>query len=170
MIQKCSLLRVLEVFYKEPITIHFIREISREINLATTSVRNNINSLKKEELIIEKKSKPFNGYVANRDNEKFLFLKRAYNLSTLYELKEIIENSIHPLAIILFGSYSKGEDIEPSDIDILVLSKVKKEINLESLEKKLKRKINIIIVKDLKEFDKPMIKKIYNGIVLHGEI
>jgi len=31
MIQKCSLLKVLEVFFVEPTTIHFIRRISKEI-------------------------------------------------------------------------------------------------------------------------------------------
>jgi len=170
MIQKCSILRVLEVFFKEPTIIHFIREISREIKLAPTSVKNYVNYLLKEGLITEKKSKPFNGYIADRTNEKFIFYKKSYNLSTLYELKNIIENSIHPIAIVLFGSYSRGEDVESSDIDILVLSKIKMNINSYSLEKKLRRKINLMIIEDINKLDRNIKKKIYNGIVLHGEI
>ena len=76
MIQKCSYIKVLEVFFKEPTKIHFIREISKSISLAQTSVRNHIKELEKENLIIKKESRPFNGFVANRENEKFLFYKQ----------------------------------------------------------------------------------------------
>ncbi len=170
MIQKYSDLRVLEVFFKEPTETHFIREISRKINLAPTSVKNIINNLLKQEFIKIKKAKPFEGYAANRENESFLFLKRAYNFMSLYELNNLIIQEIHPKAIVLFGSYSRGEDIETSDIDILILSNVKKELNFPKIEKKLKREINMIIVDNLKKLNPLVIKKIYNGITIHGEI
>jgi len=170
MIQKCSLLKVLEVFFVEPTTIHFIRRISKEIKLAATSVRNNIKMLLKEKLIVEKKSEPFNGYVANRDSKEFTFLKKAYNFSTLFELKEFIEDSVHPLAIVLFGSYSRGEDVESSDIDILILSKVKKDIDFNNFQKRLKRNINAMIIDNLNKLDDAMRKKINNGVILSGEI
>lgn len=170
MIQKYSDLRVLEVFFREPTAIHFIREIGREIKLAPPSVKIIINNLIKQDLIKSKKSKPFNGYVANRENDAFLFYKKAYNLMSLYNLKNLIVESIHPKSMILFGSYSRGEDIETSDIDILIISKVKKDINVESIEKKLKRRINVMIVDDIKRLDKLIIKKVYNGMVLSGEI
>ena len=170
MIQKSSLFKVLEVFFKEPTNLHFIREISREIDLAATSTKNNLNQLLKEGLIVEKKSKPFNGYVANRENEDFLFYKRTYNLFSLNKLKKILIEELHPRAIVLFGSYSRGEDIESSDIDLFILSKVKKPIKLESLEKELNRKINIMILEDINKLEENILKKIYNGIVLSGEI
>ncbi len=170
MIQKYSDLRVLEVFFKEPTATHFIREIGREIKLAPTSVRAIIKNLLKQELIKSKKSKPFDGYVANRENDAFLFYKKAYNILSLYELKELITDSLHPKSIILFGSYSRGEDVETSDIDILVISNIKKELNFPDTEKKLKRKINMMIIESLKKLDPLIIKKIYNGIMLYGEI
>jgi len=168
MIQKYSDLRVLEVFFKKPTTTHFIREISREIKLAPPSVKIIINNLIKQELLKPKKSKPFDGYVANRENDAFLFYKRAHNFLSLYNLKNLIVESIHPKSIILFGSYSRGEDIETSDIDILIISKVKKEFKLSEIEKKLKRKINIMVVEDLKKLDSLILNKIYNGIILYG--
>ena len=170
MIQKSSTTRVLEVFFKEPTTIHFIREISRKIKLAPTSVKNIINELEGEGIIKQKESKPFDGYIANRDNEEFLFVKKNYNLYSLYELKKTIEESVHPNATVLFGSYSRGEDIETSDIDILILSKIKKQINIENIEKILSRKINIMIIDSLDKLDKNIREKIYNGIILSGEI
>jgi len=168
MIQECSLLKVLEVFFKEPTRIHFIREIAREITLAQTSVRNHINELKKENLVTEKEFKPFNGLVANRDNEKFLFYKQVYNLYSLFELKQKIISKIAPKAIILFGSYQRGEDIEGSDIDILIISKIKKEIDLSKFEKQLKRGIHLTFVKDMNDLDMHIRNNVKNGVVLYG--
>jgi len=166
--QKCSYLKVLEIFFIEPTTTHFIKEISRKINLAPTSVRNHIKDLLAKNLIKKKKAKPFNGLVANRENEDFIFYKRVYNLYSLKQLTDFLISTFWPKLIVVFGSYTKGEDIEKSDIDILIISKTKKEINLERFEKNLKRKINLLIVEKLEKLDKNIIKKIYNGTVLYG--
>lgn len=170
MVQKYIYIKVLKVFFEEPNEIHFIKEISRKINLAHTSVRLIIKDLISENLILKKKSKPFDGYVANRENDDFIYYKKIYNLFSLNELKKELIETIAPNAIVLFGSYSKGEDIESSDIDILILSKSKKEINVSNFEKKLKRMINIMQINNLSKLDKNIIKKINNGIILYGEI
>lgn len=166
MIQKCSYTRILEIFFQEPTTLHFIREIGKRIKLAPTSVRNNIKDMLKTGLILNKKARPFDGFVANRDNDLFLFYKRVYNLYSLYELKQYIARRLYPKNIILFGSYSRGEDIESSDIDILIISNTKKELDVSGFEKKLKRKINIMTVSDLSKLDKAMQEKIKEGAVL----
>ena len=166
--QKCSYLKVLEVFFIEPNTVHFIKEISKKIKLAPTSVRNYIKDLLARNLIKKKKAKPFDGFMANRENEDFIFYKRVYNLYSLNDLNKFLIKNLWPKVIVVFGSYARGEDIEESDIDILIISKVKKDINLEKFEKKLKRKINLIIVDRLNKLDKNIIKKIYAGIVLYG--
>jgi predicted nucleotidyltransferase/predicted transcriptional regulator len=49
--------------------------------------------------------------------------KIGYNLNMVYEsdiVKEIHKEFGNPKAIVLFGSYRKGDDIESSDIDIAV--------------------------------------------------
>lgn len=166
MIQKCSLLEVLEVFFKEPTRIHFIREISRRITLAPTSVKNHINSLLKAGMIIKKAGSPFNGVSANRDSEKFIFYKRAYNLASLFDLKNFLQEDISPKEIRIFGSYVRGEDTEDSDIDILVISKVKKELVHKDIEKKLERKLHFIVVSSLKELEAPLQENILRGWVL----
>jgi len=168
MIQKCSNLKVLEVFFQEPTTIQFIREIGRKIKLAPTSVKKNMDALLEMNLIKEEKSKPFNGFIANRDNGRFLHLKRTYNLYTLYDLKEKINATLHPRLIVVFGSYCLGEDVEESDLDVLIISKVKKEIDLKKIEKNIKREINLIFVKSLNELDENIQKKVMNGFVLQG--
>lgn len=170
MIQKNSTMKVLEIFFREPTNIHFIREMGRKIKLAPTSVKNNIKKLLKEELILEKKSKPFNGYIANRDNENFLFYKKMANIASIKDsgLLDFIVNSIYPKTIILYGSYLRGEDLESSDVDLLIISKAKKEINLKKFEHILKRKIHLMIKQDLKKLQKNLRTEIINGFVLYG--
>jgi len=168
MVQKSSYTKTLEIFFQEPIKIHFIKEISKNLKIAHTSIRNNIKQLLKENLIIPKESRPFSGYTANRENSEFIFLKRAYNFSSLFELKEYLEKTIYPKLAVVFGSYFLGEDIETSDIDLLVISKLKNKIDLKTFEKNLKREINVLIINDLKKIEKPILNKIYNGFVICG--
>ena len=170
MIQKCSLFAVLNEFFKEPTKIHFIREISREINLAHTSVKKHLNVLLKENLIQKKESKPFNGYIANREDEKFILYKRAFNLISLELIIQEIKDKLSPKTIVLFGSYEKGEDIEESDIDLLLISKVKKTLNLSKYEKQLKRQIHITIVENLKDLDLLLRNNVKKGMVIEGEL
>ncbi len=170
MLQKCSLWKVLSVFFKEPTSIHFIKEIGKEIDLAPTSVRNHIKELLKENLIERKKAAPFDGFVANRENPDFVYYKRIYNLYSLKDLREFIISECYPKAIILFGSYSLGEDVESSDIDIALLSKTKKMIDVKKYEKGLGRIVNIMFIKRLNDLDSSIQKKVINGIILHGGI
>lgn len=170
MIQKCSLLNVLEVFFKEPTAIHFIREIGKKINLSQTSVRNHVKELERKRLIIKQKAKPFDGFIANRENDKFIFYKQSYNFYSLYELKNFLVKSLYPKTIIIFGSYSRGEDIEKSDIDLLILSKIEKNIDIKKFEKLLNRKINITFMDNLTKLDKSVKINVLNGWVIYGGI
>src|SRR4030066_380280 len=120
-LQKCSLWKVAEIFFVEPIKTHFLKEISRRINLAPTSVRLHIKTLLKEELIEETKTELFRGYKAKRENPHFIFYKKISNLVSLNSSGVIdLLKEHYPKAIILFGSYDKGEDIESSDIDLFI--------------------------------------------------
>ena len=160
----------MEVFFQEPTKVHFIREVARKINLAQTSTRNNIRELEKQKLIIRKTAEPFGGFVANRENEDFIEYKKIYNLYSLLEVKKKINEEIHPKTLVLFGSYLRGEDIETSDIDLLVVSKIKKETDFSKQEKILKRNIHLTFVKDISDLDENLKKKARNGFVFHGEL
>lgn len=170
MIQKCGYLKTLEVFFGEPTKIHFIREISKKVGLSQSAVRNHIKFLFEKNMIIKKKSKPFDGYISNRDNDEFIFCKMIYNLSSIKALRDFIIREIFPKAIVLFGSYLRGEDIESSDIDLFVLTNSKKEIDFSYFEDVLERKINVLYSNNLELLDKVMQGKIKNGFVLEGEL
>src|SRR3989344_5793018 len=153
-IQNCSLLKVADVFFKEPSQIHFIKEISRKIDLAPTSVRTHIETLRKEKIIMEKEGKPFSGWIANRDFDDFLFNKKIFNLLSLKNLISELKNNYYPSMILLFGSYSRGEDLENSDIDLLIITKSKKDIDLRKFEKEMARKINLSLIDNVHQLDK----------------
>ena len=167
---KNSIWKVFEIFVDEPIKIHYIKEISRKINLAHTSVIKHLEKLKKENLIIKQKGERFFGFKANRDNENFLFYKKISNITKIKEsgLLDLLTNSIYPQTIILYGSYLRGEDIEKSDIDFFIVSETKKRLDIEKFEKILNRKIHLIIEKDLKNIPKELKLEIINGLVLYG--
>ena len=165
-LQKCSLWRVAEIFFIEPTKVHFIKEISRKINLAHTSVKIHIQTLIEQGLIKETKSEIFKGYKADRENPEFIFHKKIANLILLKNsgLIEKLEEK-YPKSIVLFGSYDKGEDIETSDIDIFLESK-KTEFSLKKFEEYLKRKIHLI---SKEEANKSLLESINQGTILFGE-
>ena len=167
---KSSLLRVLEAFAIEPMRIHYIKEIARKIGLAPTSVKLHIKYLLKTKVILKKKGEIFSGYIANRDNADFTFYKKILNLIKLKEsgILNFIAESLFPEAIVLYGSYSKGDDVEGSDIDLLIITKVKKRIEAGKFEIILKRKIHIMAEKSLSNLSKELRTEIINGIVMHG--
>lgn len=168
MVLKCSHFKVLEVFFQEPTTLHFIKEIARKVQLAPTSVRQHINALLNEGLIVRKKGTPFNGFTGNRENENFLFFKKVYNLYSLNELMNYIIAQTHPSVLAFFGSYARGEDVESSDIDIIAVTKGKREVSIGKYETALQRKINILVVERINKLEREIRKKVMSGMVLYG--
>ena len=70
--------------------------------------------------------------------------------------------------IILFGSFSKGEDVEQSDIDLFIGSP-EKSIDLSGFEKKVGKKFQVFLEDDLLKIkNRHLINGILNGLVLEG--
>lgn len=72
-----------------------------------------------------------------------------------------------PEAIILFGSYSRGEDTMRSDIDLAIVTKKSLDLEFGRYEKALKRKIQIFEIK-IETTNKNLLTNVANGIVLKG--
>ncbi len=170
MITKDNSLKIMELFFKYPFKIFHIRELSRLTGLSTTGISKILKKLKKERLLVSKKTKIIEEIKPDFEGN-FLFVKRLYNVYSLRDsglldyLKSIYEM---PKAIILFGSYSNGTDSEKSDIDIAIIAK-NKEVDLKKFEFKLARKINIHII-DLNKVSKEFKNSLANGIILEGFI
>ena len=102
-------------------------------------------------------------------NKIFKKYKFIYNLSFILEsgLVDFVEEKLMPKAIVLFGSYSREEDTENSDIDVFVECK-KEELDLAKFEKKLSRKIELHFNERFISYPKELKNNIMNGIVLSG--
>ena len=169
MIENCSRYRVLEVFFRKPRKVFHIREISRLVKLAQSSVRIHLGKLMKEELIMKSAKGLYGGYIANRDNNLFRLLKQqntVFLLNTSGCLRYVSER-IMPRVIVLFGSAVKGEDIEESDIDLFIEGR-EESLNFKKYEKGLNRRINILFEMDFKTLSKELKNNIANGIKLYG--
>ena len=78
-------------------------------------------------------------------------------------------DKLSPEVIILYGSFSKGESIENSDIDLFILGK-DKNIELTNFERKLNKKIHILSNESIKEIPSELKNNILNGLILKGYI
>jgi len=68
---------------------------------------------------------------------------------------------------VLFGSYSRGEDDEGSDIDLAVINGKEAAIDLSEYERELDREINVQETR-LEEAGENFKTTLANGIVLTG--
>lgn len=148
------------------------REIAQILKVSPTAVMNSIKKLKETSLINLKKTKTINFISFNRDNKRAIELKRVENLKNIYisELFDYLETALAGSTIILFGSYSKGEDTNSSDIDLAIIGRKDKILNLEKYEKTLNRKININFYDNWNNIHKHLKNNILNGIVLVGGV
>ncbi len=168
MIKNYTTYKILQLFFDFPSKRFQLREICRLVKLGMPSVTLHIKRLVKEDLIEKIEEGIYPSYIAT-NNEIFKLYKRNDIIIRIHEsgLTEFLEGEFTPDAIILFGSASRGEDIENSDIDLLIISK-KKPVNLMKFEKKLNRKINILYESSTKNLPNELLNNIINGIVIYG--
>ncbi|MBM3233609.1 ArsR family transcriptional regulator [Candidatus Pacearchaeota archaeon] len=166
-----GILRLL--FVKSGKTLNALN-IAKNLGVSQPAVSKSLHFLEKEEMINVKKDKESGRYSVslNSENHNIIQLKRADNLKMIYEsgLADFLEEKFAGAAIILFGSYSKGEDTINSDIDIAIIGRKEKEADMERFEKLLERKINLNFYESFKKIHKHLKENILNGIILAGGV
>ena len=173
MLQNYNRWKVLKIFFETPSPEggFQLREISRKIKLAPTSVKIYLEGLSKERLVIKAKHRVhgYPIYYGNTESEKFKLLKKINTVTLLEEsgLIKYLYDQCTPDAIILFGSASKGEDTAKSDIDIFLLCKEKR-LDLDKYKKSLKKEINLFFAENFSKLSPEFGNNIINGIVLKG--
>ncbi len=162
---------VLDVFFASPTYLFTVREIARLTNLTHPTVSLCLLNLKKAGLVEPDSAHHKNTvfWKAKKESEKYRTHKKINNLQQLYAsglVNKIVEET-SPNAIVIFGSYSKGEDVEESDIDIFVVSQEKR-IIFKRYEKRLHRKINLTFESNIHVLNKEFLNNIINGVILYG--
>lgn len=169
MLQNYSRYRVLQEFFDFPRKGFHMRELSRRVKLAQVSVINHLKALQKEGLIIKEEKGIYPTFRANMDSEDFKVLKAQNLVWRVHKsgLISLLDEKLKPNCIVLFGSASRGEDTEMSDIDLFVQSE-EAEVRLEKYEKLLKRKIKILFEPRINDLSKELLNNIINGQVVYG--
>lgn len=108
----------------------------------------------------------------NRENHNVMQLKRADNLRLVYEtgLADFLEREFAGSTVILFGSYSRGEDTVNSDIDVAIIGRKSKPVDFMAYEKMLERRINLNFYDSLQAVHKSLRENLCNGIVIAGSV
>jgi predicted nucleotidyltransferase len=173
MLQKCSLWITGTVFFDDPNQLFELMAISKMISLAHTSVKKHLNTLI-DLHIVQKKEVSFGNktrflYTANKRSPLFKHYKMIYNMDRIKTsgLIECLADTFQPNSIVLFGSFSKGEDTKDSDVDLFVESN-KENIELSKFEEYIGRKIEIHFKDNFREYQNELKNNIINGITLHG--
>ncbi len=161
---------VLEFFLVHPTREVHLRELARALRISFPWTRRLVSVLAKEGFLVRKKGHNLVLVKANRDYELFRALKRSYNLFALHKsglVSHLVDIYGRPAAIVLFGSFSRGEDTESSDVDIAVVTKKGINADLSLFEKQLQRKIRITEI-SIEAMDSEFAITLANGIVLSG--
>jgi predicted nucleotidyltransferase len=148
------------------------RQIASILHVSPTAVGKAIPAIAQAEYVKAERSPTMNlisvGW--NRDSQDAVEYKRAENLRLIYEtgLSSFLQESFPGCTIVVFGSYSRGEDTVKSDIDIAILGGQEKKVFFEKYEKILERPINVQCFASTKSIRKELLENICNGIILFG--
>ena len=168
--------KVIEVLFKYPEKEFSLSDLAKEAEVAKANIGNILEELKKTGFInIEKLSKIWR-IKANQKNLLYIRSKIVYNLNFIYRsglVDFLMDYFKNPKAIVLFGSFRKGDDLSNSDVDVAIESDEVEEYKIVGLkelsefEKSIGRKIQIHLF-NRENIDINVFNNIANGIVLLG--
>ncbi len=168
--------KVWDTLFRYPEKEFSLSDLAKEAGVAKANIGNILNEFYNNGFIqIEKLSKIWR-IKANQGNWNFIKVKMAYNLSFIYQtslVEYLMDYFKNPKAIVLFGSFRWGQDISTSDIDIAIETddtneyKIVRVKELKEFEKEMGRKIQIHLF-NRKSVDLNVFNNIANGIVLSG--
>lgn len=161
--------RVIALFFANPEKTFHIRQIAKLTHLSAPGVMKIVHRLKRAGLLLSEKGKVVRNIRASK-SDRFVRLKRCWNIEQLFEsgfidaLRDVYEE---PEAIVLFGSFAKGEDTSISDVDIAVIAPKEAKLSKVKFEHYLKRKINIYTI-NMKRAEPDFVNSLANGLVIYG--
>ncbi len=166
-------LNILKPFFKDQSREYNVRELAKILRLAPATVSKKLKEFNKKNILVHRKERNLDLYKSNLESDSYLDLKVYYNIQKIRKsgiLEEINQFYLKP-AIVFFGSGSNGMDALDSDFDFLIISEKTKSYNLDKYEKKLDKKIQLFVYKNIEQIkNKHLVNNMLNGIVLQGEI
>ena len=150
------------------------REISKGLKVSPTAIANSLVLLEKEKLVLvnNEGNINFSKVSLNRQSQEVINLKRVENLKNVYSsgLFNFLFDKFPGATIVLFGSYSFGEDIFSSDIDIAIIGVKEKIVDLRKFERLFGKDIRLSFYGSWKKIEKNLRENILRGIILSGGV
>lgn len=134
-------IKLLVRFFFNPAIRSYLRELSKEFNLSTNAVREELNQLTKTNLLKSERNGRSVYYTANPDHPLFPELKSM--VSKVMGLDQVIDGIVRRLGDLerayLIGDYAEGKDT--GIIDLLLIGGID-QYHLNDLIRKTERYIN----------------------------
>ena len=174
--EETALQKSLSVVFRFPEVEFSLTELSQKAGVTKSTAHRLLPKLLHYEIIkLEKKTTVFK-IMANIGSFEYTKRKIIHNLNMVYQsgIVEFLDAALsHPQAILLFGSFRKGDDISTSDVDIAVETLEDTETQtahvkgLEGFEAFFGRKVQILLF-NRKKVDINVFNNMANGTVLSG--
>lgn len=145
-----KMVSLLVFFLRRPTMKIYQQDIKKELKIAKATLIKWLNMLATQGMIKFIEYGRTKVYSLNRENTIVKRLKMLDSLLLLSGIKAMAEK--HNAAAYLYGSAARGEDIEDSDMDILLIGKVRKEDIIREINKisePIQRNINVQIFSPL---------------------
>lgn len=167
--------KIKELFYNHPTKHWHFEQLMKDASLTRGPTNEWIKKLLKDNLVLRIKPKgkmPY--YIANYEHPHYQNSKRLYALEKLHEsgLLDHLASLEKAKVVILFGSFSRWDWYENSDIDIFVYGDID-EIYVGKFLPKLKREIQFFTGKnghDLEKMGSALLQNIIKGITIKGTL
>lgn len=154
--------QIMVLFFEYPEKRFSVREIEQKTGIKKSTVQNNLNILKKEGIISQENKFNKSSYAKLK---KITYYLEKFEKSGLFDY---LETEFASSAIILFGSFRKGESTKESDIDLFIEAGRNKTINLIKFEKLLGHNIQLFVEPKITKLPPKLLNNVINGIKVRG--
>lgn len=166
MFKNMNKVKLLKEFFINPSRKSSLRDLARRTHLSVATVSKVCLELSENKIVKTERvgrSLLVFAYVVSAE---YRFLKRLFNI---YVLKDLVFrlSEENPSAVVLFGSYSRGEDDEESDIDLAVIGAEFK-VDVNKFESVLGRRLHFLFFASEKDISSELRVSLNNGVVLLG--
>jgi hypothetical protein len=162
-------IKLLTRFFFNPNTRSYLRELAKEFNVSSNSVREELNQLTKTKLLRSQKSGRQVLYKANQDHPLFPELKSM--VGKVMGIDQVVEGIVSRLGDLerayLLDDYAEGKDT--GIVDLLLVGNID-QYHLNDLSRKTERYINrkirsLVLSRDEYKTFEPKLKEVPNILI-----
>ena len=116
-----NIMKILYFFFRNPSNEFSQIKLLKNIKISKATLIKWLRLLVKEKIILMEKIGATNLYKLNNENIIVKYLKILFTISELEPIKELIKK--YKVDGYIYGSFARGENVEKSDIDLLVIGR-----------------------------------------------